>query len=688
MKKRVVAVIQARTGSRRLPKKVLCDILGRPMLRHQIERLKRCTTLDSIVIATSESADDAVLLDLAREAGVHSFAGSETDVLDRIHGAAREQGADVVVRVTGDCPLLPAQVVDTCVTAFLESQPPVDYLGVAESFAEGLDVEVFSFEALEAAHRDATRAYEREHVTPHLWQSGRFATRRLHHEPDISVHRWSVDEPADLRMVTAIYEELFPRFGYDFNVPEILTFLSDRPELMAINQSTVRNAGFLDSLRQERRPFASGSKLDITESNKLWERAKDLIPSGTQTLSKGPTQFVDGVAPKYFVRGSGSHVWDADGNEFIDYPMALGAIILGHAYPAVNEAIKTQMDKGWLFSMMHPLEVEVGELIRSLVPCAEMVRFGKNGSDATTGAVRLARACTGREIIAHCGYHGWHDWYIASTTRNKGVPRSALAQQFAFTYNDLSSLEKLFSEQKDQIAAVMMEPYGVTLPEPGFLEGVRKLCTQNGAVLVFDEVASGFRFHLGGVHQRFGVNPDLVCFGKAMGNGMPISVLAGRADVMRTLDEVFYSFTFGGDCLSLAATKATIHEMQTKGVIDHLWQMGERLKAGFNRLASDYGVNAVVRCDGLAPRPYVIFSAVGDADQLVVKSLFQQEAFKRGIVFTGAHCLCFSHSVDDIEATLGSYQGAFEVFAAAVADGDFPGRLEGKPVQAVFRAVN
>lgn len=427
----------------------------------------------------------------------------------------------------------------------------------------------------------------------------------------------------------------------------------------------------------------------IERSEVYWARAAGLIPAGTQTLSKGPTQYVGGVAPKYLARGEGCHVWDVDGNEYIDYPMGLGAVILGYNYPATNEAICRQLQDGIVFSMMHPLEVEVAELLRELIPCAEMVRFGKNGSDATGGAVRVARAYTGREKIAHCGYHGWMDWYIASTTRRKGVPHSAIEQQWAFRYNDLASLRSIFDQHPGEIAAVIMEPYGMTLPQPGFLEGVKALTHERGAVLIFDEVASGFRFHLGGVHQYFGVEPDLACFGKAMGNGLPVSALVGRATMMQVLEEeVFYSFTFGGECLSLAAARATINEMRERPVIQHLWERGMMLQDGFNRLAAQYRLQPYVECLGLPPRSFVVFRDLGPTPALAVKSLFQQEVVKRGVLsISAAHCLSYSHTERDVEETLDIYQEAFDILAQAAQAGDIEGRIEGSLVQPVFRAV-
>src|SRR2546422_4445450 len=285
----------------------------------------------------------------------------------------------------------------------------------------------------------------------------------------------------------------------------------------------------------------------LARSREYFARARKVIPSCTQTFSKGPTQFVQGVAPNFLERGRGSHVWDVDGNEYVDYVMALCPIVLGYDDPDVIAAVQRQLADGVTFSLAHPLEVEVAEALAKIVPCAEMVRFGKNGSDATAGAVRVARAYTGRDLVVCCGYHGWQDWFIGTTTRDRGVPGAVKALTKTFQYNDLKSLDRVLTEHRGQVAVVIMEPVIFQEPAPGFLEGVRDLTHRHGALLVFDEIVTGFRFGLGGAQEYFGVTPDLACFGKGMANGLPISAIVGRADVMKLFEEVFFSFTFGGE---------------------------------------------------------------------------------------------------------------------------------------------
>ena len=452
-----------------------------------------------------------------------------------------------------------------------------------------------------------------------------------------------------------------------------------------MSSSSFKQAALGQAVKMRTEPQELLRKRSVARSLQLKARAERAIPSCTQTFSKGPTQFVQGAAPVFLARGQGSHVWDVDDNEYIDYPMALGPIILGHNYPAVTEAVMRQLRDGTTFSLPHPREVELAELLIELIPCAEMVRFGKNGSDATAGAVRVARAYTGRDLIACCGYHGWQDWYIGTTTRNKGVPRAVQELTIPFAYNDVESLKRIFAEHPGQVACVIMEPMGVIEPRDGFLQQVRELASREGAVLIFDEVLTGFRWALGGAQEYFGLTPDLACFGKAVANGYPLAAVVGRRDIMELFDEVFFSFTFGGETLSLAAAAATIGELRAKPVLTHIWEQGRRLKDGYNALAAQYDLKDVTACVGLSPRTIVTFTDHTNEESLLFKSLFQQECLKRGVLFSGAHNLCYSHSLMDIERTLLVYQAAMAVLAEAVQADDVLQRLEGAVVEPVFR---
>jgi glutamate-1-semialdehyde aminotransferase len=405
----------------------------------------------------------------------------------------------------------------------------------------------------------------------------------------------------------------------------------------------------------------------------------------TQTLAKGPGQYINGVAPKYLKKGKGSHVWDVDGNEYLDYNMAIGPLSLGYGYPRVDEAIIEQLKDGITFSMMHELEVVLAELVHKIIPNAESIRISKTGADVTSAAVRVARAYTGRNKVLCCGYHGWHDWYISVTSRDSGIPAAVKDLSATFGYNDIQSVKDSLDEDT---ACVILEPFVFEAPANGFLQELKDLCAANGTLLIFDEMWTGFRIAVGGAQEYFGVTPDLACYSKAFANGMPISLLTGRRDVMKLFqEEVFFFTTFGGEALSLAAAVATIQEMIEKDVPAWLAGKGKKLKDGYNALAVELGMDGYTRCTGYDCRSLVSFDASA-GNPLEVKSFVQQELIKRGILWAGFHNMSYSHTDEDVTYTLKAYREVLGLLKEAVAAGDVAARLKGKPVEAVFRKVS
>ena len=378
-------------------------------------------------------------------------------------------------------------------------------------------------------------------------------------------------------------------------------------------------------------------------------------------------------------------MWDVDGNEYLDYNMAIGPISLGYGYEPVDAAIRRQLDDGITFSLVHPLEVEVAELVREVIPNAESVRFAKAGAEVTSAAVRLARAFTGRDKVLCCGYHGWHDWYIGVTARNWGVPAAVRDLVNTVNYNDIPSVTAALDSET---ACVILEPMTFDFPHDGYLQQLKDICAANGTLLIFDEMWTGFRWALGGAQSYFGVMPDLACYSKAIANGMPIAVLTGRADVMALLDEhVFFFTTFGGEALSLAAAKATIGELRAHDVPAHLAQKGRRLMDGYNDIATELGLRDITHCKGHPARGLIVFDDK-DGQSLLMKSLVQQELIRRGILWAGFHNMCFAHTDADVDYTLDAYGESLAVLKAALEAGDVAARLRGKPVQPVFRRTD
>lgn len=390
-----------------------------------------------------------------------------------------------------------------------------------------------------------------------------------------------------------------------------------------------------------------GNKRVFDQSNRVFEDVSQHIPHASQTFSKSHQQWPRGVAPLFLSHGKGAHVHDIDGNIYIDYLQGLMSNILGYCDPDVDLAIATQLGRGFSYSLPTLLEGELAERLIRLVPCAEMARFGKNGSDATTAAIRVARAATGREHVAVFGYHGWHDWYIGSTTRNAGVPERVRKLTSAFSLNDANALDAALTARPNDFAAVILEPGGATPLAPGFLQRLREITERNGAILIFDEIVTGFRAGLGGAQERHGVVPDLACFGKAMSNGMPLSALVGRRDLMMLLEEVFFSGTSGGEALSIAAAIATIDKIEREHVPMRLEALGAELENECNASIEQHDLGSILSFGGEAwwPRLKITDPPV---ESNLLTSLLRQEFVAEGLLLAAGLNLALPHENGEI----------------------------------------
>jgi glutamate-1-semialdehyde aminotransferase/spore coat polysaccharide biosynthesis protein SpsF (cytidylyltransferase family)/predicted dehydrogenase len=679
----VVAIVQARMGSSRLPGKSLAEIEGHPMLWHVVRRVKRACKVDRVVVATSTAPADDAIAKMCREIGVPCHRGSETDVLDRFYHAARAEKAAQVVRITADCPLIDPGVIDRVVQRFQRGDLDYASNAMVRTYPDGLDTEIFSFAALERAWHEAAKTSEREHVTPYL-RSDKFRTANVESDSTsmFQHYRWTVDEAQDLEFIRSVYRALGAK--ENFGMKDVLDLIERNPGLEKMNSEIVSNRGYYKSLFED--AHAAAAPRRPIEKSKAWlERAGKVIPGASQTFSKGANQHVQGIAPVFLAKGKGCRVRDVDGNEYIDYIQGLLPNILGYAHEELNLAVAEQLGQGHSFSLPHPLEVELAERLTRIIPCAEKVRFGKNGSDATSGAVRAARAFTSRERIACCGYHGWQDWFIGSTTRNAGVPKAVRGLTHPFVYNDLESLRKLLNEHKAEFAAVIMEPVNFWPPAAGFLEGVRKLAHEHGAVLIFDEICSGFHFGLGGAQKRFGVTPDLACFGKAMGNGFPIACVVGKADVMRVFEDIFFSFTFGGEVASMAAAMKVLDVLETTDALGRIEANGRILQEGLNVLAKEAGLQERIKCIGYPSWSLIKFLDADGKDSFLVRSLFTQECVKRGVLLLVTHNMTAAHDPLAIEQTLKVYAEVCKTVAKWLDDPHPEQYLEGDIIQPVFK---
>ena len=674
---KVVAIVQARMGSSRLPRKVMRPIQGLPLIELLLDRLSGSAHIDQIVLATSEDSCNDELSSHVRELGYEVVRGDEQDVLSRYWQAAQAFPADLFVRITGDCPLIDPSIVDAVIENAFDG---ADYFSnvAPPTFPDGLDVEVFTFDALGEAANNALDRSQREHVTPYIRESGRFNCRNHFHTEDLSGLRWTVDEPVDFEVVSQIFEHFAPKT--DFSWKEVLRLKQEKPYIFSANQHLIRNEG-----------------ATMSKGQKLWKRAKQVIPGGNMLLSKRPEMFLPEKWPTYFQSAKGSRVTDLDGNEYIDMSiMGVGTNILGYGQPEVDDAVRRVIDSGNMSTLNCPEEVYLAERLVELHPWADMARFARAGGEANTIAIRIARAASGKDKVAICGYHGWHDWYLSTNLADnsgldvhllpglepRGVPRDLAGITLPFAYNDIAQLEQLFRDHSD-LGVVKMEVSRNEDPAPGFLERVRELATQNGAVLVFDECTSGFRETFGGLHKKYGVEPDMALFGKALGNGYAISSVIGRREVMEAAQSTFISSTFWTERIGPAAALKTLEVMEREHSWDTITRTGLTIRHEWKNLAERHGLEIEVA--GLPALS--TFSLCGE-DALAYKTLITQEMLTKGYLAGTAFYACTEHTQELVDGYVEALDGVFALVRECEEGRDIKELLKGPVCHAGFKRLN
>lgn len=692
----ILAIIQARFSSTRLPGKVLKPILDKPMLGLQIERVKRCKKIDLLIVATSMERQDDSIKQLCDRMRIPCFRGDLDNVLDRFYQAALLYRPEHIVRLTGDCPLADSDIIDQTIDFYLQGSYDYAYNAVDPTFPDGLDAEIFSFKALEQAWNEAGLPSQLEHVTPFIYQDvKRFRVGSFMGREDLSHFRWTVDEQADFEFVKQVYEALYP-LKADFTMQDILDLLHQRPELTQLNSRFRRNEGFKKSLQQDQ--LVTGLSNDgCPRCISYQNRAKEKIPGMTQLLSKRPDQFSLGVWPGYFKRAKGVEVWDLDGNRYIDMSIGgIGANVLGYADPVVDAAVTKAVASGNSSSLNCPEEVELAELLCELHPWASKVRYARTGGESMAIAVRIARTHTGRDKIAFCGYHGWHDWYLAANLTGEnalgdhllpglspaGVPKKLAGTSFPFHYNRLDELEEIVVKHGKELAAIVMEPIRGTWPTGNFLEGVRAVADETGAVLVYDEISAAFRMNSGGSHMVLGTTPDMAVFSKALGNGYPIAAIIGKEDVMEAAQKTFISSTYWTERIGPAAALATIGKHREVDAGRHLMHIGSLVQAGWKRLAEKYGFKIDV--GGIFPLSHFVFR---DDNGLELKAFFVQEMLKKGFLASTSFYSMYAHGDVHVEKYLQSADLVFERMAGVRAQGCLNSLLRGKPAVAGFHRL-
>jgi len=630
---KIVALVQARMGSTRLPNKVMKLISGKPMIEILLARLSRSKKIDQIVLVTSADQKNDPLVEHVTKLGYKCFRGSEEDVLDRYYQAAKSFGADLVIRITGDCPLIDSDLVDELIDSF-ESKK-IDYMSNSNppTYPDGLDAEIFTFKALECSSKSAKSKFDREHVTPYIRESAEFTKACMSNFEDLSSLRWTVDEPADFEVINKIFEHFYPNIYFSWT--EILKYQSESPRIFFLNESLQRNEGAIMGTGQ-----------------KLWKRAKQTIPGGNMLLSKRPEMFLPEQWPAYFSKAKGCKVWDMDGNEFVDMCiMGIGTNTLGYGNEEVDAAVMQTIRDGNMSTLNCPEEVYLAEKLVEMHPWADMTRFARSGGEANAIAIRIARAASGKDKVAVCGYHGWHDWYLSANLGDdksldghllpglepNGVPRNLRGTVFPFVYNNYQELEDLVNNE--DIGVIKMEVSRNTGPQDNFLQKVRELATRKNIVLIFDECTSGFRQSFGGLHKIYGVEPDMAMFGKALGNGYAITATIGRREIMEAAQSTFISSTFWTERIGPTAGLKALEVMERTKSWEIITQTGLNIRAAWQKLAEKYKLN-LDRWGLPALTGYTFKSK----NALAYKTFITQEMLKKGYLVGNSVYVCTEHT--------------------------------------------
>ena len=634
-KEKVLFIVQARLDSVRFPNKILANINSVEALTVLVKRLEKFSFASNLVIAIPDSAENNELAEWCTLNQLDFFRGSSSDLLKRFNDVLESRRENIIFRITADCPFVDPEIVEKCFEIFTESK--VDYLRTSPSYPDGLDVEVFTKSVLQFAHQNATSSYDREHVTPFIRNQNSYRVRELESPVDLSNIRITLDEPADL----VVLNEIAKHFGhFDFRFDDIVKLVKLKPEIFKKNAHLIRNEGSM-----------------MSSGEKLWKRAQNSIAGGNMLLSKRPDMFLKSGWPTYFSKTSGCQVWDLDDNKYTDISlMGVGTNILGYSHPKVDEAVRKVIEKGNLSTLNAPEEVYLAEKLVSLHPWSSKVKFARTGGEANAIAIRLARAATGREKVAFCGYHGWHDWYLAanlSSTDNlnnhllpglkfAGVPNELINTSIPFHFNRINELKEII--ENNDLAAVVMEVMRNTEPEDGFLSAVREITKKNGIALIFDECTSGFRETYGGLHLKFGVNPDIATFGKTLGNGYAITAVVGTDSVMSFAQETFISSTFWTERIGSAAGLAVLEVMEQENVFEQIINTSTLIREGLTKIASSN--NLKISFFGL---PTLTRFNFDNYDAIYLKTYITREMLKLNYLASNMIYVSLAHTRDILE---------------------------------------
>jgi glutamate-1-semialdehyde 2,1-aminomutase len=630
-KKNIICIVQARLDSKRFKNKIIKKFKDKTLIEILLNRLKKSELITKLIVAIPKK--DKILKNLLKDK-YNIFEGDEFDVLERYYLAAKKNKADIVVRVTGDCPLIDSQLIDAGLKKFLKSN--FDYISNINppTFPDGLDYEIFNFKTLERSHLKAKLKDDREHVTKYILKNNNFKKYNMTSIKDYSFLRITLDYKNDLNLIKFILKKF--NHKKNFTYTDICMLYKKNKKTFNKNYNNFRNT----------------QVNKITKGQKLWLEAKKIIAGGNMLFSKRPDCFLPEKWPSYFKSTNGCKVKDLDDNTYYDLcQMSVGTNSLGYSHPEVDREVAKVVKNGNMSTLNCPEEVLLAKKLLSLHPWAGKVRFARTGGEANALAVRLARASTPKKNIAFCGYHGWHDWYLAANLKSKnnltqhlikglnvdGVPSNLKKTIFPFMYNEFDQLKKIVKDQN--IGIIKMEVIRSDNPKNNFLKKIRKLADQNKIILIFDECTTGFRETLGGLHKKYKVNPDLLVLGKAMGNGYAITSVLGKDKIMNNIKNTFVSSTFWTERIGPAAALKTIEIMEKKKSWKIITSRGKYIIDNWKKIAKKNNLKIIIK--GIPALCSFYFESKNNN---AYKTYITQEMLKYGFLATNVVYLSTAHS--------------------------------------------
>jgi glutamate-1-semialdehyde 2,1-aminomutase len=673
---KIVAIIQARMSSSRLPGKVMMEVNNAPLINLLVKRLRKSKILDQVVVASTTSQEDNILVKNLKKNNILYFRGSENDVLGRYFLAAKKFSAKIIVRITSDCPLADPELIDEALEIFLAKRLNFLSNNYPPTFPDGMDIEIFDFNTLKDANSKAVKVHDREHVTPFMLKSRKYKKYNIRHKTDLSKYRWTVDELVDYQMIKKIFNSFQNIY---FGWQEILSLEKNDKSFFISNMHISRNEGHF-----------------MGKGQKLWKRAKTVIPGGNMLLSKRSEMFIPNIWPSYFTKTKDFYVWDLDNNKYADVGMmGVGTNILGYSNKDVDSAVINIVRNGNLSTLNCPEEVFLAEKLVDMHPWAGSVKFTRSGGEANALAIRIGRAASGKDNVAFCGYHGWHDWYLSAnikTTKNleshllnglepNGVPKNLKNTVFPFEYNNFEQLESLI--KNNNIGVIKMEVSRNIRPKNSFLQKIRKIATLNKIVLIFDECTSGFRETFGGLHLKYKVEPDIAVFGKTLGNGYAINAIVGRSEVMEAAQTTFISSTFWTERIGPAAALKTLEIMEKSKSWEVVTSKGEYMVLKIKELGKKHNLKLSVF--GL---PSMLNYKIDHPKWLFIKTFISIEMLKRNILATNIINMSIKHHERILNKYLEHLDECFYIIKQYIDKDEVERLISSPPCHDTFKRLN